>query len=409
MGARFLKYLPFFFFLIILAPSALPAAADNEAGSDLGAAAWAHAWPAALPGPDLGGRFGAGFTFGDLTGKALDAGGIEGWVLRSGLLASPSFPGLWNHPGGKGGLNLDGIAPGAGIGHEVSEVGGSVSAELLDQSLSMEGELALESHGFDDFSATRGQAAGFTTIGAGLGASFLLTPNWSLGASVSIRDTQGPAHPGQASLTDWLLPRGLTPSDLRMATAGIEYLNPGLGTRAALSGFFGAVSPGGVERLLAAGVYGRDLAPVDLRGLEISLQQSLLEDRLSLKLAAMLNYLDLGQGDFGGPPESGEAGRNLSAYLAMTYQNPSLVNASLLYRYSGDGLFVGDGLLAQAAGPSLLDARIWRNFSLTPSLTLSTQLYGSSLMGAYLRLNRSPVLSLLDNYVEGRVTMSYAF
>jgi hypothetical protein len=123
----------------------------------------------------------------------------------------------------------------------------------------------------------------------------------------------------------------------------------------------------------------------------------------------MLNYLDMGEGNYGAPPEKGEASRNISAYLAMTYRNPSLVSASLLYRYAGDGLFVADGLFSQSSGSSFLDAKIWRDFSLTPSLTLSTQLYGSSLMGTYMRLNRNPVLSLLDHYVEGRVTMNYAF
>jgi hypothetical protein len=349
-------------------------------------------------------------SFNDLFNNVLDIRDVDDWVLGSGLMVSPSFPSSYV-PVNKS-LEPEKFSTDAVIGHQVDQAKTSGTVVLLDNRLSIGADLSLESHVYDDFGTSHGQiqdkSQGFSSVKAKFGADYFLTPNWSLGASVSIRDTQSfGLH--KSGATDWFGPSGLYPSDLRMGQASLEYQNAG-GTRAALSGYMGAITSDGADRLAAARNYRQNINYADLYGLGVTFQQSFLEGRFNVRLAAMLNSFDLRTKNFRSISNQGQYSQKLSAYLSMSYLKPSLFNAAVLYRYGSDGYFITDSMLKPGSNTSYLDARIWRDFNLTPSLSFSTQIYSSTKFGNYIGLYRPPTnLNLLDNYVEGRMTMNYAF
>jgi hypothetical protein len=201
----------------------------------------------------------------------------------------------------------------------------------------------------------------------------------------------------------------LYPSDLRIDQASLENQNAG-GTRDALSGHMGAITSVGADRLTAAGNFRQNINYADLYGLGITFQQSFLEGRFNVRLAAMHNSYDLRTKNFRAISNQGQNSQKLSAYLTMSYLKPSLFNAAVLYRYGSEGDFITDSTLKPGSNTSYLEAKIWRDFNRTPSLSFSTQIYSSTKFGNYKGLNRPPTnLNLLDNYVEGRMTMNYAF
>ncbi|MDR0355443.1 MAG: hypothetical protein LBJ64_06865 [Deltaproteobacteria bacterium] len=296
----------------------------------------------------------------------------------------------------------------SGLDIQRTEGGGSVV--LLDEHLNIQGTVKLESRLLDGFgsSLNQGIAPGsdqtnLTSVDFGLKANYSLAPNWSLGASLSIRDSQlGSGKRGRLSgLPDWSQAFGLNPAQYNLLSAGIQHYRPQSGTTAALTAYAGEISPG----YAPSGDYFRNLVMIELQGLEFSLQQSLLGGRIDLKAAALLNYMETRNSSL--YPQARDS-RNLAAYLALTYRDPSKINASLLWRYGVDGFILSDRLTNGGFGSaSYLDAKIWRSFNLSPTLTLSTQLYGSNMMSNYLALTNDRPLA--DSYVEGRVTMSYAF
>jgi hypothetical protein len=280
----------------------------------------------------------------------------------------------------------------------------SVKAELetsrlfIDQRLTLSGGLTWDRTIYDPYwsSDEDKPEAAVATMTYGLGAEFTINDEWSAAAALIKRESSAtqnrparrPAFTGYGRLQ---------PSDLMLSQFGLQLLKPDWGLRARFTAYYGQIGQAVPEGDPSAGM-------ADLRGLELNLQKRLLDGRLSLEVAAMLNYLAARNS----LALSGLDGENLSAYLGLTFADPALLNASVLLRYAGDGNYVDSYLLSAVGASSLLDARIWRDFALSPALTLSTQLYGSSLIEAYYRnlLEPRPPLS---TYMEGRLTMSYSF
>jgi hypothetical protein len=147
---------------------------------------------------------------------------------------------------------------------------------------------------------------------------------------------------------------------------------------------------------------------LDLQGLELNVQKRLVDDNLTFMAAAMLTYFnDSGALLTSGPLYDGQKTFNFAGYFGLNYRNPTFLNADLFLRYAGNGDHLHQELIRRLNSPLLLDAKIWRDWSLSPTLTLSTQLSGSSLADeywlSYLGQNSS------GPYLESRVTMSYSF
>jgi hypothetical protein len=238
---------------------------------------------------------------------------------------------------------------------------------------------------------------GYDTMTFGFGADWMLNSDLSLGASLISRDsTRLAGFDRQGPEGSFIYPYRSAPLSLKMSRAGFNFYRPQWGTMVNLTGYGGTISsvsdpgPAQLERR------------VDLRGLEFKLQQSLFSGRLNLEAASMFNYLKSKD-----PLLRSSRNYNLSGYLGLDYRNPSLVNFSLLFRYAQDGKFVNKDFYGQFGAEKLIDAKIWHDFSLSPVLTLSTQIYGSSLIEAYYQSinNKAP----LGPYLEGSVTMSYSF
>jgi hypothetical protein len=304
------------------------------------------------------------------------------------------------------------------LGREVQLAQGTASAVIGDD-LSLRGSLGVERQLFDDFGSYQnaGTVMGHephepTSLSFGLAAGYPLSSSWSLGASLSIKNSQlsGRGRDRLSGLSDWSRPYSLNPTEYRLARLGVQYVSPDWGSSVGLNVYRGeiapALGPSTADSRTSPDEYWRNLSLLELQGLELSFQHDV--GRLNFKAAAMLNFVRyrdrLAVVD-------GGATRSVAAYLALNYQNPSLVNASFLYRYGSDGYLLTDRLLRPALGSSssYLDAKVWRTFRLSPSLSLSTQLYGSSLIASYLRSTETAELSPLESYVEGRVTMNYDF
>ncbi|MDR2444023.1 MAG: hypothetical protein LBE31_10945 [Deltaproteobacteria bacterium] len=277
------------------------------------------------------------------------------------------------------------------------------SSLFLDDRLTLSGGLTWDRSLYEQFGAQIDQTPNFTfdTMTYGFGADLRLNPQWSLGATITARETSDLTRSRfKASLREGFPFTPITPSDFVMSQIGLQFFNADWGLRARISAYSGQITPSSEPNSDYA-----SSAPVDLSGVELNFKKSLIQDSLNLEVATMLNYLqarnrlDNHFRYFNG--------QNISAYLGLNFTDPTLFNASLLLRYAGDGNFVNNYFLTALGATSLLDARIWRDFNLSPVLTLSTQLYGSSLIETYYRnlAGQNPSAP----YLEGRVTMSYSF
>ncbi|MDR1658456.1 MAG: hypothetical protein LBT47_13075 [Deltaproteobacteria bacterium] len=268
---------------------------------------------------------------------------------------------------------------------------------FFNDRLTLSGGLAWDRSIQDQFgspSETLQSSLGFDTMTYGFGADLRLNEQWSLGASLTARkssDLKG--RPSALSMDNpWF---SMAPSDLLMGGLGVQFFRPDWGFRARMSVYAGQIGQAGLDR---------SQPKSDLTGLELNLQKSIIDGRLNFELATMFNYLN-STGNL--HSLSLHSGRNLSAYFGVNFSDPTLFNASVLLRYAGDGNYINNYFLTALGASSFLDARIWRDFNLSPVLTLTTQLYGSNLIEAYYRN-----LTTLDPtvpYLEGRVTMSYSF
>ncbi|MDR2385969.1 MAG: hypothetical protein LBE80_00105 [Deltaproteobacteria bacterium] len=311
----------------------------------------------------------------------------------------PSAPGL-----------TSGYGPMGGFEGQIDLLESSRSSQLLNDRLEIKNHLRIERQTLNAFEAAKSNlpAAGFSSLESELAATIYPWPNLSLGTSFSLKRTQAFGHLEAygSNQNDWLGLYSNYPADQAMGRVGLGYRNY-LGTEFYLSGYAGRVSPAGRGSILAEQL---DLAREGayLRGLGLAVRQDLWGGRLSFLMSAALNRFGLSTW---GRQSSGFTSRpNLSAYLAMNYINPELFNAGLSYSFGSDGYFMTDSVFSPGFGGSRLNAKFWRDFSLTPALSLSTRLYGSIV------LNRPPEISqiinkpnMLDSYVEGRVTMNYAF
>jgi hypothetical protein len=339
-------------------------------------------------------------------GLSLDIRDVGDWVLGSGLAASPS-PAFGHLPAPNDGLAFKTLSVDA-VDRQIDRLAVSGTGLTLNDRLSARAGLTVERQALRDFGPgpSQGRPRGYAAIESELGATFYPSPNWSLGATLSIRDTQGF---GLRSLkgpetTGWFGSRALDRADLRLGTVALGYGNP-MGTAFSLRGYAGEIAEGGTQALAP----GRQGQRASLQGVGVSVSQSFQDGRLNLVAGGALNRFDLRAAAPLVPPGA-RSRPNLSAFLAMTYVNPELFGAGIMYRHGGDGYFMTDSAFSPGSGNSYLEAKIWRDFALTPALSLSTRLYGSALLGAPVEVGRATDKpNLLDNYVEGRVTMNYAF
>jgi hypothetical protein len=323
---------------------------------------------------------------------------------RSGLAYGTAFGTIGSAPfyGPRSG-------PLGGFDRQIDFLETSRSGQFLNDRLEIKNDLRLERQTLNAFEAGKSNLPGFSALESELAATFHPSANLSLGSSFSLRRPPvfGKAAPNYLSQNDWLDLDGLYPADRAMGRVGLGYRNY-LGTEFYLSGYAGTMSRVNPGAMLA-GRLGQVRDQADVRGLGVSVRQDLLGGRLNFLMSAALNRYDLSTR--GLKASELKSRPNLSAYLAMNYINPELFNAGITYSYGSDGFFITDAAFNPGFGGSRLNAQFWRDFSLTPALSLSTRLYGSVV------LNRPPEIShlinnkpnLLDSYVEGRVTMNYAF
>jgi hypothetical protein len=289
------------------------------------------------------------------------------------------------------------LTPAAGQEYQATNVAArlDVSRLFLDDRLTLSGGLAWDRSVYDPLWSlpSVSQPPAVDTMTYGFGANMALGEDWSVGASVTARkSTTTAAGMDRRPPEAWQRP----PSDLVMGRVGLQLLKRDWGLKAWMTAFAG--------RMGEAGEPNREAETADVQGVELGVRQSLLDTRLNLEVAAMLSYLktrrmiDSHLSD----------GPNLSGYLGLSFTDPTIINASLLLRYAGNGDYVNNYFLGDVGASSFFDARVWRDFSISPALTLSTQLYGSSFIEAFYQ-NLSQVGIPPVPYLEGRVTMSYSF
>ena len=271
------------------------------------------------------------------------------------------------------------------------------SGLFVDQRLALSGGMSWDRAIYDPYWAMADEPEEeVATMTYGFGADFTIDDEWTAAAALTKRESVNKRP--RRTARQFSGAKRLIPSDLMMGRLGLQLIKPDWGLRARLTAYAGQIGPARYDADPDAGM-------ADLRGLELSLQKKMLDGRLSLELAAMLNSLttrhalQLALAD----------GKNLSAFLGLTYTDPSLLNASVFLRHAEDGNYVNSNYMAEIGSSSFWDARVWRDFSLSSDLTLSTQLYGSSLIEAYFENLANSERNGANPYMEGRVTMSYSF
>ncbi|MDR2456537.1 MAG: hypothetical protein LBE49_08100 [Deltaproteobacteria bacterium] len=269
------------------------------------------------------------------------------------------------------------------------------SALFFDQRLALSGGVSWDQSIYNPYWSNGGDPSGeVSTMTYGFGADLAINDEWTAAAALTKRESV--SRPGRR-VRHFSEPAGLIASDLAMGRLGVQFLKPDWDLRARFSVYAGRIGQAHFDRDSGAGL-------ADLKGLEISLQKKLLDGRLSLELAAMLNSLTTRHA----LQLASMNGGNLSAFLGLTYTDPAFLNASIFLRHAQDGNYITSYFLGAMGATSMWDARIWRDFSLSPNLNLSTQIYGSSLIEAYFE-NLTEGARSSTPYVEGRVTMSYSF
>ncbi|MDR0620458.1 MAG: hypothetical protein LBJ61_01045 [Deltaproteobacteria bacterium] len=346
--------------------------------------------------------------------KSLNKKDLDDWVLGTGLAASPGNS-LGFFPILAGVADLGTFTVG-GVEHRIDRAKAAGTLPLLGDVATVGAELGVERRAMGGFGTGRHRvpARGYSTVNSELGLNLYPSPNWSLGASFTVRDTQsfGLGDSRRETIGDRPGVYGPLPSDSRMGRLRIGYQN-GLGTGFSLRGYSGRMAEGG---FLAGILPGREVPLASVEGFGASVRQEALDGRFTLSAGGSINRLDFGDGSQASPYAPRYApryayrsGRNLSAYLAMAYLDPELFGIGIMYRYGSDGYFVSDSALIPGFGRSYLDATVWRDFALTPALKLTAQLFGSVPLDKSMEIHRVTKPNLLDNYVEGRVTMNYAF
>jgi hypothetical protein len=283
------------------------------------------------------------------------------------------------------------------------------SQPLLDDKLTLFTGFNAERHVFQDYGLgpANSKPLGYNTMTYGFGANLNLSEEWSLGASLITRNSSsldGSAGQGtRKELGDNIDFRRSAPADLTIGELGLQYYKPQSGTTAKITAYAGEISSSANQE--RDGI-SQSLRPyenmLEIQGLELSVQQSIFEGRLTFLAATIFNYYRAKDATLS--QNSGKT--NLSAFLSLTYKNPAIANTSILFRYAGDGNYITNRFFSSPGKRTIIDARIWRDFNLSPALTLSTQLYGSSLIEAYFDNYNN---SFTSPYLEGRVTMNYSF
>ena len=286
--------------------------------------------------------------------------------------------------------------PSADLEETVVQGGLETSALFMDQRLALSSGLSWDRTIYDPYWSMGDEPLrDVSTMTYGLGADLAIDDEWTAAAALTRRESSSRRNAEARKFSE---AGRLVPSDLIMARLGVQLLKPDWGLRARLTGYAGRIGQAGFESDPNSGL-------VDLRGIEISLQKKMLDGRLSLELAAMLNSLTTRHALQLASMEGG----NLSAYLGLTYTDQALINASIFLHHAEDGNYISQNFLGAMGSTYFWDARIWRDFAFSPALKLSTQIYGSSLIQAYFENLADKDRSASSPYVEGRVTMSYSF
>ncbi|MDR1546699.1 MAG: hypothetical protein LBU12_08345 [Deltaproteobacteria bacterium] len=257
-----------------------------------------------------------------------------------------------------------------------------------DGRLALSGGLLWERLGYDAY-LTRNERPPIShdALTFDFGAGLRLDDDLTLGASLSLSEVDELS--AKVRLLDSRLSFAERAGSAWLGRAELRYDDRRRGLTLGVSGYAGSrTSPADGGRL-------------DLQGVEVNVQRRLLDGQLTVMAAAMLNYFNDSRAILS---HRGE-GRlfNMSSYLGLTYDNSSLINASFFLRYAGDGNYLQQELIRRIGPQVFFDARLWRDWPLSPALTLSTQFYGSNLADDYAVPNPA------SPYLESRVTMSYSF
>jgi hypothetical protein len=289
---------------------------------------------------------------------------------------------------------------GLGFGERLDSAYFGGSRPFTDR-LALTGGLLWERLSYDDAFGRRADplapTAGVEAMTFDFGADVSLDADLTLGASFTLRKVDELTAGLSSREPSLLSGRRRNPTGSSwIGQAGLEYADRQRDLTVGLVGFVGS---------RASAEEGGSL---DVQGLELNAKRRLLDGKLTIMAAAMLNYFNDGRVLLSPSPIRGlgSGSLNLSSYLGLAYRDPSILNANFFLRYAEGGDYLRRELI-RSVGPSILfDARLWRDWTLSPALTLSTQLYGSS-PGDYSSLYSTTGQD--SPYLESRVTMSYSF
>lgn len=306
---------------------------------------------------------------------------------------------------------------------------------LLDDKLSLVGGLRYDNWTYDDIynSSNNPQnipSAGFDNLAWRFGAKYLIDEQWSVRAAYGTAYWQNPqylfAHsrPTSASAT-WRLPNHeLKPEKTWMAELGVDFTKPEWGTEVGVTAYYGRIkdvhgssatftdTDGSMTGQAGRQYnYYRNFGEVDIHGVELALKQYLVPETLYFQGAATFNYSriteDINQNNVGNHLSNAP---DFSASLGMYFTKPELFNASVVYRHTDDRYYDNNNneyVHYHMGNVDLLDAKIWRDWELTPEITLTTQLSASNITDA----DYEALYTYMGpgRYIEGLMTFKYSY
>lgn len=305
---------------------------------------------------------------------------------------------------------------------------------LMDDRLSIVGGLRYDHWTYDHIYNSRNTPnhipeASFDNVSYRLGAKHRLTDNWGIRAAYGTAYWQNPQYLfasglGASSTVYRVANHDLDPEKTWMGEAGVDFAKPEWGTRIGLTAYYGRIKDVHGSSATATDVDGtitgtagqrynqyRNFGKAKIKGLEVSVRQDLVPDTLYVQGALTFNHSRIA--DDANPANIGNHLSNapdFSASAGLYFTSPALFNASLVYRHTDDRYYDNSNneyIHYHMGNVDLLDVKIWRDWTLAPDLTLTTQVSCANLtdqdyeaLYTYMGPGR---------HIEGVVSLTYAF
>jgi iron complex outermembrane receptor protein len=268
--------------------------------------------------------------------------------------------------------------------------------------------------------------ANFDTITYRFGAKYNINRNFGIRAAYGTAYYQNPQmmfYSGWNVNTYRAPNQDLKPEQTRMAEFGVDFTKPDWGTEATLTYYFGQIEdsqytfqtpdPTGALTGRPGTTYAqsRNMGRIEVKGFELSLKQELIPKILTFKAAATIN--DSVIKDSSTRSNIGNQLSHAPKYVgsySLLFTRPELFNASVVYKHTDERWYNdqnAETLHYHMRNVDVLNAKIWRDWTISDNFTVTTSLVGSNLTD--LEYEAQYIFLAPGRYFEGLVSFTWYY